>query len=115
MAARSAEPTPQPVIEPLFDLPYPPTDTRRYLARETLKMRCSLDHDHSTQPVTAIVYNRSSRWWTPPFHCPDCSLTRPRNRKAKNWVTYKTVAEANEAGHERACWLCFPRRVIRGK
>ncbi len=71
-------------------------------------MRCKLGHDHSTQPVTATVYSRSSRWWTPLFHCPDCSLARARNRKAKNWVTYKTIAAAKGAGHDRACRMCFP-------
>ena len=72
-------------------------------------MRCRFGHDHSTQPVKTSSYNRGRpSWEVPPFHCPGCSMTRPLNRIAKNWVTYKTMAEAKEAGHKRACRMCFP-------
>ncbi len=98
------------VVEPPSPLEYPYTNTRRHPARETLKMRCRFGHDHSTQPVKATRYSRGRpSWEVPPFHCPGCPLTRPHNRKAKNWVTYKTMAKAKGAGHTRACRMCFPR------
>ncbi len=71
-------------------------------------MLCRFGHDHSTQPVKATRYSRDDPWELTPFHCPACPITRPYNRKAKNWVTYKTIAAAKGAGHERACRSCFP-------
>ena len=75
----------------------------------------SLGHDHSDHEVIAAVRNPGLPHENRPFHCPDCPMTYRPNRKDAYWDTYKTIAEAKEAGQERACIRCFPRRVTRGK
>jgi hypothetical protein len=42
-----------------------------------------------------------------PFHCPDCYQVIMPRAKPENWKEYKTVAEAQRAGHVSPCSFCF--------